>query len=96
MKFLNNLEEKLEKIKDDPAKNKTVGKRKKVKEQKKAEIVDMEQLLSKVSVKMPIINDLIKGKVISITNTRALVQFENDTGTTLLEITKSPLKKMNK
>ena len=37
-----------------------------------------------------------KGKVISITNTRALVQFENDPTTTLLEITKSPLKKMNK
>jgi len=73
MKFLNNLEEKLEKIKDDPTKTKTVGKRKKVKEQKKAEILDMEQLLGKVNVKMPAVNDLIKGKVISITNSAIYV-----------------------
>jgi len=74
MKVLNQLEENLEKIKDGKTtlKEKKPGKRKKEKEDK-VKVVDMEQLLRKVNVKVPEVNDLIKGEVISITNSAIYV-----------------------
>lgn len=74
MKILNQLEEKLEQIQNESqiSKEKKAGKRKQEKENFK-NIVDMEDLLRKVDVKIPKVGELIKGNVITITNNAVYV-----------------------